>query len=46
MQESEHFFIDCTYITTKEYYQMIANMAYNNLLDIKKNSMCICTDKK
>ena len=35
LQESDHLYIDCTYISTKEYYQMLVIMAYNVLLDMK-----------
>lgn len=35
LQETEHIYIDCTYISTKEFYQLLIIMGYNQLIDIK-----------
>ena len=35
LQDSQHYYIDCTYISTKDYYQLLAIVAYNLLLDTK-----------
>ena len=35
LQNSQHYYIDCTYISTKDYYQLLVIMAYNLLIDAK-----------
>ena len=35
LQEAEHIYIDATFITTKDYYQLLIIMAFNKLLDLK-----------
>ena len=34
LQDSEHIYIDATYIASKEYYQMLVIMAYHKNLEI------------
>ena len=33
--KAEHIYIDATFITKKDYYQLLIIMAYNKLLDLK-----------
>ena len=35
MQETPHLYIDATYISTKDYYQLVIIMAYYTLIDLK-----------
>ena len=35
LQQSEHLYIDATYISTKEYYQTLIVMGYNSHLNLK-----------
>ena len=35
LQESQHIYIDATYISTKEFYQTLIIMAYSQVIDKK-----------
>ena len=35
LQETPHLYIDATYISTKDYYQLVIIMAYYTLIDLK-----------
>ena len=32
---AEHFYIDATFITTKDFYQLLVIMGYYQLIDVK-----------